>query len=210
MERGEEKMQWQITPDKYLSQTEIVMLLDRLQELSKTGKQIYIKGFMLCDLLLHTGLRVGETQALLHQDFYLDTDEPRLHVRNGKGNRERWIALGDKGLREHIKQYTAWKPSILQSIQPNCHFFMSKCDQKYSISGLQGLAKVCFRTVGLEHHSIHHLRHSFAVHHYQRNLDLRGLQLLLGHSSPVTTSNQYTHRPFSELLAGTTNLYERR
>ena len=162
---------------------------------------------MLSDLLLHTGLRVGEAQAIRHRDLYL-IDQPRLHVTNGKGNKERWVPLGSEKLRQHLSEFTQWKESILQGTQPHDYLFQSKCDEKYSISGLQGLCKIALRTIGLDgKHSAHHFRHSFAVSHYRKNLDLRGLQILLGHSNPQTTANAYCHRPFNELLASTENLY---
>jgi len=193
-----------------MTEAEIKQLLAKLYKLSLRGKEIYIKAFMLSDLLLHSGLRIGEAQAIRHRDFYL-TDQPRLHVTNGKGNKERWVPLGSSKLRLHIQEYTQWKESIMQGTQPNDYFFMSKCQACYSVSGLQGLCKIALRTIGLDHkHSAHHFRHSFAVQHYHRNLDLRGLQLLLGHENPQTTANAYCHRPFSELLAGVENLYEGR
>ena len=93
-----------INCSKYMTESDIKLLLTELEKLSTT-KEIYVKAYMLTDLLLHTGLRIGETQQLLHCDFYFDTDAPRLHVKNGKGNKERWIPLGSSSLAHSPTRY---------------------------------------------------------------------------------------------------------
>ena len=72
--------------DKYMTQSEIRALLTKLHKLSLTGKEIPTKAYMLCDLLLHSGIRIGEAQAIRHRDLYL-TDLFRLHVTSGKGGK---------------------------------------------------------------------------------------------------------------------------
>ena len=203
-------MDWSISPNMYLQQTEVNELLNELSRLSQeTGLEKWERAHILCAILLHTGIRIGEAQALLHEDFHLDSDEPKLFVRNGKGGKQRWIPLGDRQLREHIRNHVEWKKSIGRGIEGEDYFFQSRCDNKYSISGLQQLVKLALKTIDLDHHSAHSLRHSWATAHFNIHRNILMTSRILGHAS-VQTTQVYAHCNFSDMLKSTDNLYKER
>jgi site-specific recombinase XerD len=202
-------MQWQITPDKYLTVEQIESLFSRLETLSRTGLQKWIKCWAVTHFTFATGARVSEVAHVQHQHLTLDGSEPKIHIVNGKGNRSRFIPLNER-LRQHLIEYSEWKASILQSCSPESYLFQSKCSDRYSISGLQGLFKLGLRELGLdEKYSFHSARHTFATHHYSNHRNILMTSRLLGHASVVTTM-VYSHSNFKDMLQSTQNIYRRR
>ena len=203
-------MSWTIGPDKYLREDEIQILFKRTEDLAtidkSRGRQSWQKVWMLIDLLFHTGCRVNEVRHIQHQNIILNGQEPRLFVSHGKCGKQRWIPLGSVRLKSHLKEYYAFKQMINQGTGDEDYLFQSKKCSQYSVMGLQNMFYKALNAAGIKNHSIHSARHSFATIHYQRNRDLRALQLLLGHSSPQTTC-VYADRPFSQLVESTENLY---
>lgn len=66
--------------------------------------------YVLCWLCYGACLRVGEVAALRIEDLYLHDGRPRLHVRHGKGGKQRWIPLHPE-LRAALAQLLAGRPT---------------------------------------------------------------------------------------------------
>ena len=127
-------------------------------------------------LMLYCGLRSSEVPALDWRD--VDLDEAMLIVRDGKGGKDRSIAIHDRVLKNlaetpEAKQHGAvcgkanGKPISTTSMP---HIFSDR------YLGSFGL-----------HISAHMLRHTFAVALLRSGADLRTIQTLLGHASLETT-----------------------
>ena len=129
------------------------------------------------------GLRLSEGVNLLVGD--IDSERMQLKIR-GKGSKERYVPLPEKTL-DLLRSY--W-----QLIRPTHWLFPSK--KKHGpVSGsmLQRAFKDALGKSGINKAaSVHTLRHSYATYLLEEAVDLRVIQELLGHSSPVTTAI-YTH-----------------
>ena len=197
---------WRVSRDRYLNTHEIKSLFDECKK-QEARNNLWKRIWMLVHLAFCTGLRVGEISNLKIGDLILDDTEPRLHVRNGKTrNSRRYVPLPQE-LRLHLQEYIAeFLPSVFQSNLESDYLFQSSRQSKYSVSGLQHLFKIAFEAVGLGHYSAHCCRHSFAFTYYGKTKDLRGLQILLGHSD-LSTTEVYTVTPFSQLHKNCEALY---
>lgn len=141
------------------------------------------------------GLRLGEVLALTPQD--IDGKRMALHVRGGKGKKDRDLPLPETLLLLLREQYQAFRPAtyLFEGQHPG---------EPYSERSLQMVVKQAAARAGIQRPiSLHMLRHSYATHLIEAGTDTRIIQDLLGHSS-IKTTGIYTHvarctRPASPL-----------
>jgi integrase/recombinase XerD len=130
------------------------------------------------------GLRVSEVVQLRLSD--IDRQRRVIHVRQGKGKKDRYTMLSP-ALLEMLDRY-------LWAAQPEDLLFTTRCqDRPITRSTVQRYCQMAQQAAGLDKRiSPHTLRHSFATHLLEAGTDLRVIQVLLGHASPRTTAI-YTH-----------------
>jgi integrase/recombinase XerD len=138
------------------------------------------------------GLRLQEGVHLQVSD--IDSERKMLHVRQGKGNKDRYVPLPDntlKMLRDHwsTHRHPVWLfPAPTRAGVPP-----SSATQPMDASGVQRAFKAALQESGVpKDASVHTLRHSYATHLLEAGVNLRLIQVYLGHSSFQTTA-LYTH-----------------
>jgi len=127
------------------------------------------------------GLRIMEACNLTVPD--IDSQRMLIHVRHGKGGRERYVMLPER-LLDVLRGY--WK----QARPPGPYLFPGQKPQT-GISPAavrKALAKAEKKADLKEPVTPHMLRHSFATHLLEDGADIRVIQVLLGHSSIRTTA----------------------
>ena len=108
-----------------------------------------------------------------------------VRVEGAKGNKDRLTLLSKKALMDLRKYYIAW--------QPQNFLFEGRKGAKYGAESVLMIVKRAARKAGIAQNvSPHVLRHSFATHLLESGVDLRKIQVLLGHGSSKTTEI-YTH-----------------
>ena len=143
-----------------------------------------LKQRVILTTLYATGLRVSELCQLQGTD--IDSERMVIQVRQGKGQRDRLVMLSPRLLpllRHYWQQYqlVTWLfpgPKRTKPITTRGVFYICRKAGKAA-----KLTKAVYP---------HLLRHSFATHLLEDGVDLRRIQLLLGHSSLRTTS-RYLH-----------------
>jgi site-specific recombinase XerD len=133
------------------------------------------------------GLRLGEGVRLQVAD--IDGDRQLLHVRQGKGAKDRYVPLPAATLDLLRQQWrTHCHPQWLFPARQQPHATAPLC-----ASGVQRAFKAALTDSGIpKRASVHTLRHSYATHLLEEGVNLRVIQSYLGHSSPKTTA-VYTH-----------------
>jgi len=131
-----------------------------------------------------SGLRLNELINLKVQD--IDSNRMMLKVVGGKGNKDRYTLLSPR-LLEELKSY--WKMYhpykwLFNGKHPNTQISESSIQKAYN----QAVNKACIK----KGRGIHTLRHCFATHLLEMGVDLRTLQMLMGHSS-IKTTEVYLH-----------------
>jgi integrase/recombinase XerD len=147
---------------------------------------------VLLETIYATGLRISEVLNLEIRD--IDSSRRLIQVRCGKGQKDRCVLLSPR-LLERLRTY--WK-----HYRPPARLFCSAASGKpLRASRIQLTCRQAARAAGL-HKKVtpHLLRHAFATHLLEANVNLRSIQLLLGHTHLATTS-RYTHVSPASLAA---------
>ena len=158
-----------------LSKKEVFKILNCLKNL---------KHRTLLFLTYSAGLRVSEVVRLKVGD--IDSERMLIHIRQGKGSKDRYSILSQVALdelREYGKRYklTNW---IFPGAKKDKHITKRTAQRVFK--------KACKKADIKKDVSIHSLRHSFATHLLEKGTDLRYIQELLGHKNCKTTEI-YTH-----------------
>lgn len=138
------------------------------------------------------GLRLQEGTHLQVAD--IDSARLMIHVRHGKGAKDRYVPLPSRTL-ELLRQYwvTHRNPVLLFPAEGRDHIDLAGSTEPMSKSSVQDAFHAALKDSGNNKRaSVHTLRHSWATHLLEAGVNLRLIQEWLGHSSPATTS-VYTH-----------------
>lgn len=142
-----------------------------------------IKHKAILYLLYSSGLRISEIIKLRIEDIL--SAEKQIFVKGAKGKKDRYTVLSDVTLEIIRAYYRLHKPSYW--------LFEGAEGGQYSTSSINKLFRKAAKATNTYEWAVPHtLRHSFATHLLQANVNLRYIQNLLGHESPETTQI-YTH-----------------
>jgi site-specific recombinase XerD len=155
-----------------LSKSEILSLYNALT--IKKHKAIFLA-------LYSAGLRLEETCSLTIND--IDSKRMIITVKNGKGGKDRNVMLSPFFLKV-LREY--WTSS---TIKPKKYLFTGiNIDNPISHRAIQWFLNKAANKLKIKKQvSPHILRHSFATHLLENGIDIRKIQLLLGHKSLRTT-----------------------
>jgi site-specific recombinase XerD len=135
-------------------------------------------------MLYATGLRRAELCHLKVSD--IDSERMVIHVRQGKGGRDRDVLLTPK-LLETLREYWRW-------MKPRTYLFPGtvkgwRADVPITEKIVWQAVNEAAKRAGITKHvSPHSLRHCFATHMLEAGADLRTIQVLLGHAKLAHTT----------------------
>jgi site-specific recombinase XerD len=149
------------------------------------------------------GLRASEVVHLKIAD--IDSERMIVRVNQGKGRRDRYAMLSPS-LLELLRAW--WRHGHAQGkMRPGGWLFPGRNPvNPLSTRQLNHVCHLAADTAGLERRvSMHTLRHSFATHLLENKVDIRVIQVLLGHRKLETTA-RYSHVATRTLSAVTSPL----
>ena len=142
-----------------------------------------IKTRAMLTTLYATGIRVSELGQLKVSD--IDSQRMVITVRQGKGQKDRYVMLSAKLLTLLRKYWTLHRPTSFL-------FPGGDPERPLERSAVRILCGTAARKAGITKPvSPHTLRHAFATHLLEDGVDLRTIQALLGHRS-IRTTAMYT------------------
>jgi integrase/recombinase XerD len=126
------------------------------------------------------GLRVSEVANLKVSD--IDSERMTLRVEQGKGQRDRYVMLSPQLLELLRDWWRASRPQVWLFPGQNPINPMTPRQLNRAVHAAKDLAGISKRV------SPHTLRHSFATHLLEQGVDIRVIQVLLGHAKLETTA----------------------
>ncbi len=160
-----------------LTEAETVLML-------RAAASMNIKHQAIIELLYASGIRLQECIDLRPCD--IKSTEMLVHVRKGKGGKERFTLLSERALatlREHFRRNRP-KEFLFEGYEPG---------KQYAKRTVERIVDTAAKKAGIDKSiSPHILRHTFATHLLDNGTDLRVIQKLLGHNN-IKTTTIYTH-----------------
>jgi integrase/recombinase XerD len=164
-----------------------------LAEVRQILGRIRLLRYQVCLTTIYScGLRLQEGTHLQVAD--IDSARLMIHVRHGKGAKDRYVPLPQRTL-QLLRQYwvTHRNPVLLFPSPGHGEVPLASSTESMHKSSVQDAFHAALKESGNNKRaSVHTLRHSWATHLLEAGVNLRLIQEWLGHSSPATTS-VYTH-----------------
>ncbi len=168
-----------------LTGEEQTRLLEQPNPECKTG----LRNLCMIRIMLNIGLRASEVIFLKVK--HIDWMSGKVYVRQGKGNKDRVLWLGE----DDLNLLRAWR-----EVKPQSEYlFTTLKGDTLNDRYLRAMVKRIGEQAGISKDvHPHMLRHTFATDLYRETKDIRLVQKALGHSD-LSTTMIYTHIVDEEL-----------
>ena len=172
-----EHPKYQLAPPRILTPTEYRALRDAARsDLRMTG---------IIELLLQTGIRIGELTELRLSDIQKDS----LRVKSMEKHPERMVPL-NKRAQESLNKYLEIRPKVEEN-----HVFITKSGKPFLIRNIRTSIERYFRLAEIKNAKVNDLRHTFVAHHLKHGVSLVLLSRILGHKRVSTTERYLEYVP---------------
>jgi len=163
---------------------------EEVQLLINTVRKLRYRIFLL--VVYSLGLRITEGLALEVAD--IDGTQRRVHIRDGKGGKDRYVPLPALTLQALRRFWSSHRhPRLLFPSPAGSQFIVRIASSPMDASGVQAALRAARLDCGIAKKlTVHSLRHAYATHLLEQGMDLRLIQSLLGHSHSNTTA-RYAH-----------------
>jgi integrase/recombinase XerD len=174
-------------PEKRLPQEVLTLAqVGKLLSIPDTSDPLGVRDRALLELFYSTGCRRAELCRLELPD--LNTERRTLHIRQGKGKKDRVVPVGERAL--------FWVERYLREVRPRLcldtrtqALFLTGYGEAFNPDVLSRMVAAWLERAGLPRKgACHTLRHACATHMLECGADIRFIQQLLGHESLDTTA----------------------
>ena len=186
-------------PRNYDRKLPVVLSPEEVARLIDGARNLYHRALLMT--VYSCGLRRIEASRLKVSD--IDSQRMMIRITQGKGGVDRDVPLSP-ALLETLRQYWRW-------MRPKTYLFPGtengwRVDRPITAKMVWVAVDYAAKQAGIQKRvSPHVLRHSYATHQLEAGLDLKTLQVLLGHLDLETTS-RYLHLSQKHLQAVSTPL----
>jgi integrase/recombinase XerD len=194
---------WSVFHELRIAEPEVLPIVLARSEVTALLAAVREPRFRTClHLMYHCGLRVGEAVAIQVRDLHGKENPPRLHVRNAKGGKDRFVPMAPAMVDELRGWWRAHRNPRFLFPSPGRGWAdrtwslsqaMGQSTAPMSVSSVQMAYRLARAASGVNSASTtHSLRHSYATHLLEENVSLRQISQYLGHES-LDTTVIYTH-----------------
>jgi integrase/recombinase XerD len=136
--------------------------------------------FAIIELLLQTGIRIGELAALKLSDI----KKEGLHIAPAEKHEERVVPLNSR-VQDALNAYVKIRPN--QTNAKSEHLFITKSGKPFLIRNIRTAVERYFRLAEVKNAKVNDLRHTFVAHHLKHGVSLVLISKVLGHKRLSTT-----------------------
>jgi integrase/recombinase XerD len=176
-----------------LQKDEIIKLID-IDE-SKKNDIIEVRNNTLLNMLIFTGIRIGEASLIQINDIeYINNEKVIIWIKGkGRSGKDNFIILL-KNTIEIMQRYIHLRKLTNELLTPTSYLFISHGNRKtttgkISIDSISRIVKEKMKKLKIKTKRIsaHSLRHTYGVLAIKAGISLHDLQISMRHSTPSTT-----------------------
>lgn len=162
-----------------------ILTLKEIERLINGTRELRYQTFIL--VAFSMGLRLGEALNLQVGD--IDGERMKVHIRQGKGAKDRFVTLPEASLRA-LRRYWATHRNPRLIFPRGRHVEEQfQATESMDRGGLQKSFKAILQDCGIRKSvTIHTLRHCYGAHLVEAGVNLRAIQHEMGHECPKTTA----------------------
>lgn len=166
---------------------DILTLKEERALLSQFNTKYFVphRNMLIIKLALCTGMRISELINLKFSDISLDKNVFRIHIKNGKGGKDRIIFISPDMYNSLYEMHE--KHDVISK-----WVFCTHKKQQLQDSYLRNMIKAKGKKAGVDRVHFHLLRHTYLTRIYNKTNDIRLTQEIAGHSD-ISTTMIYTH-----------------
>jgi len=163
-----------------------------------------IRDRAILETLYSTGVRRFELIGLKLYD--IDVDRGTIMVRQGKGQRDRMIPIGERALKWIDKYLREVRPMLLVGDYAGDTLYLTHLGEEFTPNGMTALVRGYVKAAEVgKRGSCHLFRHTMATLMLENGADIRYIQAMLGHVKLETTTiyTQVSIRKLKEIHTAT-------
>jgi site-specific recombinase XerD len=173
-----EHPKYMISPPRILSKLEYRALRD----VARYNLRLYT----IVELLLQTGIRIGELARLTLDDLKLDGSKKSLHIKEFASNPERDVELNEPA-EFALKTYLQTRPKLKNTIET---LFVTKNGNPLLVRNIRTSISRSFEKAGIENATVNDIRNTFIVHQLKNGMPLEVVATIVGHQR-LTSTKKY-------------------
>lgn len=166
---------YQLAPPRILTPTEYRALRDAARNDSRM--------FAIIEILLQTGIRIGELANLKMSDV----KEDALHIEPFEKHAERDVPLNARA-KEALDKYLTQRTKT-----DDDHLFVTKSGRPFLVRNIRTSMERYFRLAEIKNAKVNDLRNTFVAHHLKQGASVILLSKVLGHKRVSTTERYLDH-----------------
>lgn len=144
-----------------------------LRDTIKNNDRLYC----MVELLLQTGIRIGELSRLETNDVHLDSNNAYINIKQFSSNPERSVELNETA-KEVLKNFLNKKQKYV---------FTTKSGNPVLIRNIRTTINRAFKKTGIQNATVNDLRNTFITQQLNNGINLETLAKIVGHKNSNTT-----------------------
>lgn len=173
-----EHPKYTIAPPRILNKLEYRALRD----VARNNSRLYT----IVELLLQTGIRIGEVARISVEDFQIAGKKKQLRIRKYASNSERMIELNEPAVTA-IKNYLSSRPQTNDGVTA---LFVTKNGNRLLVRNIRTSISRAFEKAGIEDATVNDIRNTFIVEQLRAGMPIEQVSEIVGHKR-LTSTKKY-------------------
>ncbi len=153
----------------------------------RDASRVDVRLYTMVELLLQTGLRIGELQRLSTDDIRVTPLGHRyLHIQTFGSHAMRNVPLNETAY-QSIQDYLRMRPATASGVKS---IFITKSGNAIPIRNMRSAIKRAFSRAGIKNATVNDIRNTFIAHHLANGVNVLTVAKIVGHKR-ISTTEKY-------------------